>query len=605
MASADDLQRMIEEARRVGEQLDQDNNILETEVDEAIERQRLRRVLGSIQESNQQKRSRHWQLQQQREEVDKDCDGPHLFTSDVSEQRQKGPQYYVRKAGDAWNCNYNVFKKEHIWKIEGMAWLKSALQQSYASYAESKALWLGPMENHPDNSCFTIRYNPFPVESRVVMNEVRGYRTFDQDENQQVGSLVIYHAYGPDVVLRHSFYIQQAGGGFVQWGDTGSEFADPHGQVYGPDVQRMHETLWGDAPLQPIGIFGLTLEELLQSEWVQDDTLTIKVVIEVRTELACGPYDCINYNFDVSPPQIISNLKGLLQGGKHRDVTFIVEGKRIKAHSLILSMQSEVFDRLLHAGMRESKEREVFIPQCDPVAFEAMLEYLYTDEFDSLEKTLKDASSDEQLPLLQKILEVSHKYQITRLQVWCEQQLADRITVDSACDILYQAHVMDAKQLEQACIDFVREESFSVMASSNFARLSVECPEAVLKISMPSAGVTGDRAAAALNECVTARREMASTCTRAGEPGQSTDNAPDLVDDVDRSSFANRRGWSECHVLEDWSSDDPDDEYLKLQNGDLLLVRPGYVEGWAFGHSPARGTSGWFPPTFVMENGRP
>ena len=48
------------------------------------------------------------------------------------------------------------------------------------------------------------------------------------------------------------------------------------------------------------------------------------------------------------------------------------------------------------------------------------------------------------------------------LRLWCEQQLCECIDVDGACDVLRQAHLYEAKQLEAACLDFVKANMAAV-----------------------------------------------------------------------------------------------------------------------------------------------
>ena len=47
-------------------------------------------------------------------------------------------------------------------------------------------------------------------------------------------------------------------------------------KAYGPNVNL------ADSQVAPAGIFGLTHEEILRSEWVDSDSLTVKFVLEVR-----------------------------------------------------------------------------------------------------------------------------------------------------------------------------------------------------------------------------------------------------------------------------------------------------------------------------------
>lgn len=56
----------------------------------------------------------------------------------------------------------------------------------------------------------------------------------------------------------------------------------------------------------------------------------------------------------VSSSKIAADFLNFLEDGKCSDVTFIVRGAPLKAHSPILCSRSGVFDKQLHGGMQES-----------------------------------------------------------------------------------------------------------------------------------------------------------------------------------------------------------------------------------------------------------
>lgn len=289
----------------------------------------------------------------------------------------------------------------------------------------------------------------------------------------------------------------------MQWGLIGNvcKLSSTDLQAFGPDVQ-----VWTGG-FRPIGIFGMSHEQLLQSEWVTDDTLTIRFEIEVHpfdaepTELSlsCGP--------SISPPTIAADFLSLFNQGKYTDVTFIVQGERIKAHKLVLCARSEVFDRMFNAGMSESVSREIAIEDCDSTSFTVLLKFLYTDDLNSVEEALEDPASSstegssggstgstaatsgfDAMRVLQAVLTVSHKYEVSRLNSWCEQQMCKHITTSNVCDVLCQAHLYDAKRLEAACLAVIGEKRQEVMGSEAFAQLC-QRPEVLLRLSRHLGGV--------------------------------------------------------------------------------------------------------------------
>ena len=100
--------------------------------------------------------------------------------------------------------------------------------------------------------------------------------------------------------------------------------------------------------------------------------------------------------------------------------------------------------------------------------------------------------------LLQSMLMVSHKYEVQRLRMWCEQKLCDFVCKDEVCSILCQAHLFGAEQLEKACLSFIKTWKESVMATPGFGTLSAEWPEVMLKLNIFMADLSESRASEAV-----------------------------------------------------------------------------------------------------------
>jgi speckle-type POZ protein len=390
-------------------------------------------------------------------------------------------------------------KGELLWKIEGMSWLVNGLKQRQDDCVQSTDLVIG-------NHAFCARYNP------------NGEEVGKRGDKSQRGSLVIVHSESDcefdGVTFRYRFLVGRSRGEFVQWSGLGDEChpdTDTRGWAFGPDVQLMGRGR--DEPTRPIGIFGLTHTELLASEWIKDDTLTVKIELELRED---EHYVCSDVNAEITIPArtIDADLLALLEDGTSSDVTFIVEGERIKAHSQILAARSAVFERHLNGGMSESLSREIVIEDCDAFTFRALLRFLYTDDFDCMEKLpyantaapnnvssgcagLQNGSRFN-MASLQIMLAVSHKYQLARLRSWCEHRLCECISVPEVCSVLCQAHLYEAEELEKACLAFIAKSLQAVVLTEKFGTLGKEWPEVMLKVNTFTAGVSESSAALAI-----------------------------------------------------------------------------------------------------------
>ena len=110
-----------------------------------------------------------------------------------------------------------------------------------------------------------------------------------------------------------------------------------------------------------------------------------------------------------------------------------------------------------------------------PPALKALLHFLYTDDFDEVQKVLREEGSSEgssssggasssgasgaaeqSIAQLQAVLAAAHKYGVLRLLRWAEGQLCDKLSCEMACSPLSLAHVYGATELERNCLAFMK-----------------------------------------------------------------------------------------------------------------------------------------------------
>ncbi|RGB33781.1 concanavalin A-like lectin/glucanase domain-containing protein [Rhizophagus diaphanus] len=73
------------------------------------------------------------------------------------------------------------------------------------------------------------------------------------------------------------------------------------------------------------------------------------------------------------------DLKLLINNPKYSDIEILCEDeKKLYGCRAILAARSEVFDRLLYNGMKESYENQISLPKINSAAMEIILEYTYT-----------------------------------------------------------------------------------------------------------------------------------------------------------------------------------------------------------------------------------
>ena len=522
----EDLEAQIEAARQLLHQRQARVTQAEREVREAVDRQRLRRELDSI---NKEIADTNEEIQENEEytaDIEDDRSGPHMAQNHLmallpAPQDIPATNQLVRSHA---SCIDAVVSGDLEWTIQGMSWLRSTLAQNSDMPARSDTITIG-------NIPFRAVYAPHHA-MKQVRRRARG------DSTYTTSSLAVSSILNNGLTLRHSFFIKRNDGEFIQWGETCEE-RHAHEQCmfwnFGPDTTS--SSSWAGT-LTAAGPFNLSHDELLRSEWVQDDTMTVKIHLEVRLlkplgrtllQATTGP---AIPPIKVPPPMLGADLLALLDGSftaaLDGHVTFMVGGEPIRAHAFVLGARSEVFAHMLSGSMREAASREVTIEECDALTFRALLRFLYSDDLAQMEEwveqqavqasaedTAASATSHgataassaassravcelERASLLQRVLAASHRYQVRRLQLWAEQQLAACVSVGTVCTSLCHAHLYEAKQLEAACLDFVGAKHAAVSVTPEFGALSAEWPAVMLKVVHKLAGVQEVEAAPAI-----------------------------------------------------------------------------------------------------------
>jgi hypothetical protein len=402
------------------------------ELKQAFERHRLRRNLSYINNCLAERLEERNRNKMQRSLVDED-----RVDSDERDSiaiLHEGRGEYPKKSymdGEI-NVAQGICKGEYVWTLKGMSWLQNAMAENNTHFVFTPDFWVGP-------ALFELVYAPGPVDFGW-MNDVR-----------TTGSLAIRHRQSNGIIFRYTFFIKRADGEFVQWGETRDEChpgLDTSPKPFGPDVQTFRRPL-----LKPFGIFGLSHHDLLKSEWIEDDALTVKVQTEVMQGSSLETTISVP-SIAVPPPCLGEDLMSLLSNDRGHDLTFVVEGRQINAHSLIVSARSQVLDRELKSGMRESLSKVIEVHGIDADSFGFFLDFLYHDDLNRLTSAMKqmcvegssannsaEDSATEALPQdpaavpgsqakprpaacnpyvtrLQKLLSISDRYQVNRLSFW-------------------------------------------------------------------------------------------------------------------------------------------------------------------------------------------
>ncbi|XP_070140438.1 uncharacterized protein [Drosophila kikkawai] len=176
-------------------------------------------------------------------------------------------------------------------------------------------------------------------------------------------------------------------------------------------------------------------------------------------------------NWQNSLTEMKDRGKYLLHSEKWADCRFLVGSvpnqRLIAGHKLLLAMASPVFERMFYGQLPE-KTDPIVIPDVQPKAFEAMLEYIYTDRI-----TIGSYKACE-------LGYVAKKYMLPHVVTCCTQFLSADLSPKNACRAYEFAKLFDEPRLMQSSMDLIADNTREVLSDPSFLDIEVSTLIAIL-----------------------------------------------------------------------------------------------------------------------------
>ncbi|XP_060662723.1 uncharacterized protein LOC132795832 [Drosophila nasuta] len=162
----------------------------------------------------------------------------------------------------------------------------------------------------------------------------------------------------------------------------------------------------------------------------------------------------------------------LLHSEKWADCRFLVgtppNQRIISGHKLLLAMASPVFERMFYGNLPD-KTDPIIIPDVQPEAFEAMLDYIYTDR-------ITIGSFDKACELCY----VAKKYMLPHVVTRCTHFLWADLSPKNACRAYEFAKLFDEPRLMQSSMDLIAANTREVLSDPSFLDIEVSTLMAIL-----------------------------------------------------------------------------------------------------------------------------
>jgi hypothetical protein len=151
-------------------------------------------------------------------------------------------------------------------------------------------------------------------------------------------------------------------------------------------------------------------------------------------------------------PLYFKEMRCLLEDQDHKDVAFLVGPGRdtvVRAHKAVLVARCDYFKGLFREGtLRESASNEVAMERMAVPTLERMLEFIYTNRVETLDK---GCSAHEVLDLLS----AAEEYLLPDLKKLCEHAAIPLLSPEMVAKMLSAADRFDAPALRAACIAYI------------------------------------------------------------------------------------------------------------------------------------------------------
>ncbi|GMH96456.1 hypothetical protein TrVE_jg10141 [Triparma verrucosa] len=155
------------------------------------------------------------------------------------------------------------------------------------------------------------------------------------------------------------------------------------------------------------------------------------------------------------------NLRNHYNNEQFSDVTFLVEGKKVFAHRLILASTSDFFKAMFGGQFKESQyeknsvQSEMEMPDCRYECFTDVLSYVYSGSLPTIFSGGQILSEDS-LRKACEILELSDRFMLDHLKQVVEAVLSENVTEETVESLLEFGKGVQAHQLVRFCLHFLR-----------------------------------------------------------------------------------------------------------------------------------------------------
>ena len=353
-----------------------------------------------------------------------------------------------------------------IWKdtfivfggYDGSTWLNDMHEFNFTKAKWSRLEVTGMVPcNRSCPSWATYKHSMFVFGGYDGVNRMNDFYEFDL--KQKIWKSVMFTGPAPSPRYFHSS---------VVYGDNMYLFGGYSGSERLQDLYQFdfEKNCWSclDVEKPPSGRSSLVAQVYKNSLYIfggYNGSLVLNDFHEFRFELILVPHS-----------SLLNDLRAMINNQVLSDVCFIIEGKEIRANKAIMAARSEHFKAMFYGGMKEQYDAKIEIDDITYNVFEAILEYLYTDNVKGMN-----------VEMAISLMIASERFMLDRLKAMCQDSIRKNICVENVVPILRASYYHRADALKDICFDFICARSEEVKKTKSFYEL-VNDPALLMQLVM-------------------------------------------------------------------------------------------------------------------------
>lgn len=158
-------------------------------------------------------------------------------------------------------------------------------------------------------------------------------------------------------------------------------------------------------------------------------------------------------------------MEELLLREDYNDLTIRVQNREFKTHKAVIGVRTPYFAAKFKDQMFENDNSPIEIHDCDAVTFREFLRYIYASRIE-----------DNSLEVLFPLYQMSDKYKIIDLKVYCLEQIRSTMSIENFCNSAILCFKYNEERFKDIVSQFLAENMADILTIEEWKNFESENP---------------------------------------------------------------------------------------------------------------------------------